>query len=140
MQARTALIETNLILSTLANFEIWSHCSIALQLFVLSEIEVYIKERVHCETLVKEDLHRELLSSLILFQTSDKNSAYYPEVQNKITILCMLLYENAKEFLVASPDRFQKDREFNSFVERDINTCFTFLKFMLTNCVNRRFS
>lgn len=107
---------------------------------MLSEIEAYIKERVHCETLVKEDLHRELLSSLILFQTSDMNTAHYPEVQGKLTMLCTLLYENAKEFLVDSPDRFQKDREFNSFVERDINTCFTFLKFMLTNCRNRRFS
>ena len=85
-------------------------------------------------------MHRELLSSLVLFQTSDKNVAYYPEVQNKILMLCMQLYEQSKEFLVESPDKFQKDREFSSFVERDVNTCFTFLKFMLTNCMNRRFS
>ena len=61
-------------------------------------------------------------------------------MQNKIIMLCMQLYENAKEFLTDSPDRFQKDREFSSFVERDINTCFTFLKFMLTNCMDRQFS
>jgi hypothetical protein len=45
---------------------------------VLSEIEFYIKENVHSEKLVREDLHKELLSGLVLFQTSDKRIAHYP--------------------------------------------------------------
>lgn len=102
-QSRMDGIETSLILRTLANFEIWSHCSSALQLFVLTEIEFYIKRKTHLEVLVKHDLHRELLSGLVLFQTSRTNMAHFPEVQTKIIFLCLLIYEQAKNYLYLEP-------------------------------------
>jgi hypothetical protein len=57
LKQKASQIEISLIIQTLANFEIWGSCSIALQLFVISQIELFIKEEHHTAALIRADLH-----------------------------------------------------------------------------------
>lgn len=69
-------IEMKLVINTLSNFEIWSNCSSPLQQFVITLIDSYVKEGNQIEELIKKDLHQEILSSIILFVTSESQFTF----------------------------------------------------------------
>lgn len=74
-------IELKLVVHTLANFELWSNCSPTLQKFVLTLIDEFIRDGRQIEELVVMDLHKHLLSSIVLFATSESELPFSESLQ-----------------------------------------------------------
>jgi hypothetical protein len=92
IEPKMARIETKLVSSTLANFELWSNCSVPIQQFILSLIDSCIINGKYLVDLIRRDLHKELLSSIVLFSTSENQLQSYEQLQTRLAEVCLSLY------------------------------------------------
>lgn len=63
-------------------------------MYILSELEQYIKKDSYLPFFIRSNIHQDILASIVLYQTSAEDDKNYSMIQIKLRAICYLLYEH----------------------------------------------